>query len=262
MSSFCIAQIPAKPRAPKMRPRYESVTSRNLPPTFISVDSLVNAPTIEVGRDVLQASEKWLASEYAPQLAMTIAQIIADRAGQPISNIVCLGIGNRRARDIDQFVLLAQIATQLSVAQPSILDNIVAQDPNMSPEMKGLFQIHGCRVVEDPEAFGFVGPDTFLFAPFLPIFAVLRGLRNRGCTDFGMYIGNDLKRMVGGPEKNSHRFGVHESDQASFEQIALSIQDETVCKRSMVPCDTPVGLRGTFRGLRDLEIWWRPVELG
>lgn len=88
--------------------------------------------------------------------------------------------------------MLSQIIAQLAIANPEILDNLVAQDPRMRPEMRELFENHGFQVVDNPGAFRFVGASTLLFSGLVRFETVLDGLKGQSAADVPMFIGNNL----------------------------------------------------------------------
>jgi len=143
-------------------------------------------------REFLAWKRVWLNSPYPAQLAEIVARVIENRKESPILNVVCLGIGSMGwgHRDYHQLVMLSQVIAQLAVANPAILNNLVAQDPHMGPEMRQLLENHGFQVVEDPAAFRLVGSTTLVFSGWVALETLLDGLKDQPVKDVPMFIGN------------------------------------------------------------------------
>ena len=209
----------------------------------------------------------WLATKYKQELSDIIARIISDRKESPISNVVCLAIGGQHdspnhPSDVQQFVILLQILTELGAANSSLLNNIVAQDPDMTFEWRAVFKNRGIKVVEDPDAFKLIGPNTLLVAPFMLEDILAERMKDHS-GEVGMYFGNGkwLSKM-------SHRY-LEYPDEAWWapdvdRAVLCSMFDEKVCKHEDLPCHksnsrTPIR-DSKMKGLLLLDIWWRPTS--
>ena len=210
---------------------------------------------------ILSEGQSWLSTPYAVQLANLVSQVIEDRKDSPISNAVLLGVGGAyhffggigQRRDVQQFVAFSQICALLARACPSMLENIVVQDPNMTPDWKAAFEARGCKVVEDPEAFDHIGQNTFLFSAWVraeDLFPRLEGLL---VHDLALYISNDLE------SKTISR------DLPEYTALAGRLFDRTACMVAPVPCadlfdETPGKDKYGNDGLGSLFLWWRPLR--
>jgi len=176
----------------------------------------------------------WLSTPYAQELNSLVAQVTEDRKDSPISNVVCLSIGSSRLpsehvlylshrhvryiaryskavqedfllenfnrhhfqRDIEQFVVVEQIIGELAKANPSVSDNLVAQDILMTPEWRTLFETHGFTVVEDPAAFDLVGPNTLLISIGMDGYFLIADWKDYS-GKVGMFFGNGKSLQKG-----------------------------------------------------------------
>jgi hypothetical protein len=86
-------------------------------------------------------------------------------------------------------VLFSQVVAELATANLSLLGNIVAQDPAMTPEWRALFENHGIPVVEHPAAFELVGANTLLVAPFMGAVFLAMAMKDHS-GEVGMFLGN------------------------------------------------------------------------
>lgn len=210
----------------------------------------------------------WSATEYKQQLLDLLARIITDRKQSPISNVVCLAIGGvpdnlKNPRDVQQFVVLLQMIVELSAANPSLLDNMVAQDPDMTPEWRAVFAKRGIKVVRDPAAFKLIGPNTLLVAPCM-IEDILASEMKDNSGEVAMYFGNGawLRGIAYRHLRNPHLSLAPGVSRAPLR----SMLDETFCKYEDVPCYRPNGKAyspdSKMQGLTALDIWWRPTSRG
>ncbi|CZR64433.1 uncharacterized protein PAC_14331 [Phialocephala subalpina] len=224
-------------------------------PTDTLPDPHANQSLSKAEKDVLTAKRTWLQSDAPRKLAAIVAQIIEDRAAHPVFNIVCLGIGRNRPNDLEQIVAFSQMAAQLAIVNPEVLDNIVIQDPEMEPEMKIMFENHKCRVVEDLAAFQLVGTSTFIFAPFVPLHVTIGGVRNQPIKSLPMFIGSDLRIIIGGSETNNNR-AIMDVDRPLFEQIVKSMLGDDVCSYADFPGAPPEGMRANVLVIsRNYRAW-------
>jgi len=160
----------------------------------------------EVEKSVLHFKKKWLATPYAKQLAAIISRVIEDRKGDPISNVVCLGMsGDGVNREVQQLVVFSQIAAHLATANPDLLNNIVYQDPILdfrNFEWRWMVENHGCKVVKTPVAFKEVRKNTFVFSPYVRPDVLLLGLEDQPVDQLTLFVGNDVRFWIDGKGKS------------------------------------------------------------
>jgi hypothetical protein len=243
--------LPQKDPPPTIYPFLETKTPS--PTTALEVQALPETEQLLLGHKAA-----WLSSPYPSQLASIVARIIEDRKDSPISNAVLLGVagkpgfsGKGQQRDLQQFLAFSQICAQLATARPSLLDNIIVQDPNMLPEWKAMFESHGCKVVDSPAAFRSIGETTFLFSAWVkPEEALLKGLQDRPVSELALFVGNDFRCLINVPHKDS----LHK-------QIALALYSPILCNTAEFPCSpTPEQHVNASNGLSGLALWWRPFR--
>ncbi|KUJ19509.1 uncharacterized protein LY89DRAFT_773985 [Mollisia scopiformis] len=219
-------------------------------PTDTLPDPLNNDDLPDAEKWLLLEKSKWLASEYPQQVSELVARIIKGRKGEPIPNAVCLGIGGLEGsvqREMQQFMIYSQILAQLGAAYPELLNNIVIQDPKMIPAMRALFENHGCRVVEHPEAFELVQANTFFYTAFVLFHHLAEHLKDRPTAEIGMYLTNPME--------------VWDLDPPFWQSTHAGLFDETKHNHEDLPCDRPDGKQytdvGPTAGLSSFEVWWR-----
>jgi SRR1 domain len=161
--------------------------------TSALVGSLLSSTVPEYEQQFLIVKEAWLKTPYSAQLASIIAQVISDRNESPITNAVCLGIGGKSGRDTLQFLVFSQAVAQLATAYPRILDNIVVQDLQMREGFQKLLERYGCKIVDDPEAFSYIGKETFLLACCLPVPEICHLMIGRPVNELPLFLGNDIR---------------------------------------------------------------------
>jgi hypothetical protein len=245
----------------------EFLPHRNPPRTIYPfLETKTPSPTTALEVQALPETEQllldnkaaWLSSRYPSQLASIVARIIEDRKDSPISNAVLLGVagkpgfsGKGQQRDLQQFLVFSQICAQLATARPSLLGNIVVQDPNMLPEWKAMFENHGCRVVDSPAAFRSIGETTFLFSAWVkPEEALLKGLQDRPVSELALFVGNDFRCLIDVPHKD-----------ATHKQTAHALYSTTLCNTASLPCSpTREKHVNASNGLSGLALWWRPFR--
>ncbi|KAF8863422.1 hypothetical protein BDZ45DRAFT_738392 [Acephala macrosclerotiorum] len=234
-----------------------------LTPTDLDPNRLQSKRLSDAEKAVLTFKKTWLSTPYPEQLAVIVAQIIEDRKENPISNVVCIGIGGGGSRnsgvnfDTQQFVVVSQIVAQLAVANPELLGNITFQDVAMQPYMKALFLNHGCQVVEHPAAFKLVNATTFFISAFVRLDTVMKELEGRPTGELAMFMGNG-DQFAAEAKTSSPYF--------SPDLVAIpAMFDLELTNHEDLPCDRPNGKSynapgGTMRGLSPFDLWWRPVR--
>lgn len=245
----------------------ESWPQKDPPPTIYPfLETKTPSPTTALEAQALLETEQlllhhkaaWVSSRYPSQLASIVARIMEDRKDSPISNAVLLGVagkpgftGKGQQRDLQQFLAFSQICAQLATAWPSLLDNIVVQDPNMLPEWKAMFENHGCKVVDSPAAFRSIGETTFLFSAWVkPEEALLKGLQDRPVSELALFVGNDFRCLIDVPHKD-----------ATHKQTAHALYSTSLCNTASFPSPpTREAHVNASNGLSGLGLWWRPFR--
>ncbi|KAL2062446.1 hypothetical protein VTL71DRAFT_6712 [Oculimacula yallundae] len=198
---------------------------------------------------LLERKKEWLASKHPQKLAEIVTRVVKDRDYAPVTNVVCLGIGEKSSdADYLQFVAVLQIVAQLAITNPDILNNLCVQDPAMTAGKKAMFENHGFKVVDHPAAFLLVDRYTALFEFHLCLGVLCENLQDRPTTELAMYIGN-MWSLVDNYGSNSEPLSLKTFD---------FMLDHDFCRREDMPCDRPYGKRYDFGGLSALEVWWRP----
>ena len=247
-------KTPARPEEPNVEtPAVSFLETKQLPTTEPEFSGLP-----EIGRRFSDYRKNWLSSPYALHLAKIISQVIEDRKDSPISNAVLLGVGGAYASihalgehcDREQFFVFSQICAALATNCPSLLQNIVVQDPQMTPRWRTVFEAYGCKVVEDPEAFSLIGPNTFLFSAWVEPQYLFPGLEGRPIDELPLYVGNDTRWYA--------------KEDPAQKETTDALFSTVFCSTVAIPCAT-VGSRyeGKFNpdhGLSGLSLWWRPFR--
>ncbi|KAG4429598.1 hypothetical protein IFR05_014922, partial [Cadophora sp. M221] len=183
---------------------------------------------------LLHLKHGWAATPYARTLEDLLRQIALDRQPSPISNIVCLGIGagsNTMAYDLEQFMIVLQIAICLARENPVVLDNLFLQGPCTSLEMRDLFIKYGFKIIETPAAFDLIGSNTCLISPFVPMQILTPLLLGKAIDNLAMFVG-DRESMF------KHAKRVADSEPHILEVFG-SMLDEDSCNTVDFPCDRP-----------------------
>ncbi|KAE9373221.1 hypothetical protein N431DRAFT_534502 [Stipitochalara longipes BDJ] len=209
----------------------------------------------EIEKQIFGYKRLWFTGPYHSQLYEIVSRIIEDRKDSPITHAVLLGVGGGahlfggigEKRDLEQFVAFAQICGQLATVCPSLLQNIVVQVPLMPPEWKTALEARGCKVVKDPEAFNFVGANTFLFSAWVEPQYLFPGLEGQPVGELALFMGNHL-------EQNT-----------IYTETANKLFDRSICNIAPVPCAQLLDKDKTKDpygddGLGGLFLWWRPFR--
>lgn len=90
-------------------------------------------------------------------------------------------------------MVLSQIVSQLANANQVILDNIFVQDPIMEPDMRALFENHGCKIVENPAAFDLIGTSTLFLSLYVGFDNLMLGRKEKSAINYlAIFIGNGM----------------------------------------------------------------------
>lgn len=189
---------------PAMREYRHFTDIWNVPYLHANPEIVPDSPQLnECERNFIAYKKHWLNRHYAYQLKKIISRVVSDRGDNPIQNAICLGVGGYdRGAGMYQLIVFFQIIAHLAQSNPSLLDNVVVQDPLMQEDdektksFAALIERHGCRVVVHPAAFDVVGPNTFIFSPYAEIEPVIEGLRGKSVADLALFIENNLKELV------------------------------------------------------------------
>ncbi|MCJ1248075.1 hypothetical protein MMC30_005290 [Trapelia coarctata] len=195
-----------------------------------------------------EVAKKWKATAMYEHLERFFEQKILNEQNLRITSCVCIGLGSfstefgRPDRCLTQLAALESMLELLG--RKHTIEQVFVQDPRFNELDKGLISSKCFTLLEAPAAEACAGPNTFVFAPFVPWQAIAKILK----APIPLMICNSLV----------HYFDIWpREDRHSGEPLEKELFMLFLCKRALYQLPEYTGEQEAFSGLDGLAVYWK-----